>query len=296
MDFKGLAPKVNEIFDKISKLDCIKEYTLIGGTALSLQLYKRLSEDLDFCKWTTSPKNKEKLEVNWPGIKKELEEKIGPIDKVDVLGFDQVNFEVKGVKLSFYANNHNTSPITTPVHIHNNIKAADVETIGAMKMEVMLRRSTFRDYYDLNSIIGSGKHLNSMIDKASKYSGGLIKPANIRAFISNGANFTKEANFSLLQPKVDVSPEQIAQNIVQTLKKENPLDLSEAIYKNNYKKVKEIVNREPGIVSEKHLKLLADMKNDKLPISPEIERFIGQQVKQEQNKNIHNPKDKGISL
>lgn len=48
---KGLATKTQKIFDKVSNLECIKEYTLIGGTALSLQIHNRLSEDLDFCKW-----------------------------------------------------------------------------------------------------------------------------------------------------------------------------------------------------------------------------------------------------
>lgn len=295
MTFSGLAPKVSEIFEKISQLDCIKDYTLIGGTALSLQLDKRLSEDLDFCKWTTSPKN-DKQEVAWPVIKKELEEKIGKVDKTDILGLDQVNFEVKGVKLSFYANNHNTSPITNPVPIHNNIKAADIETIGAMKLEVMLRRRTFRDYYDLHSIIESGQHLNNMIDKASKYSGGTFKPSNIRTFITNGSNFVKEQSFNLLEPKYDVNSEQIAQKIVETMKRENPRDLSDAIYSNNYKKVTEIINREPGILSEKHLKLIADMKKDKIPLKSEIDSFIQQQFKQEQNKQMSSSKNNSINL
>lgn len=42
---KGLAPKTEAIFEKISKLDCLRPYTLVGGTALSLQLGTRLSED-----------------------------------------------------------------------------------------------------------------------------------------------------------------------------------------------------------------------------------------------------------
>ncbi|MDD4116365.1 MAG: nucleotidyl transferase AbiEii/AbiGii toxin family protein, partial [Massilibacteroides sp.] len=32
-------------------MDSIKPYLLVGGTALSLQIENRLSEDLDFMRW-----------------------------------------------------------------------------------------------------------------------------------------------------------------------------------------------------------------------------------------------------
>lgn len=61
---KGLAPKTLSVFNKICLLDCIKPYTLVGGTALSLQIANRLSEDLDFMSWKLS--KDEKREVDWP--------------------------------------------------------------------------------------------------------------------------------------------------------------------------------------------------------------------------------------
>ena len=45
---KGLAPHTLQVFEAVSKLDCIKSYLLVGGTALSLQMGTRQSEDLDF--------------------------------------------------------------------------------------------------------------------------------------------------------------------------------------------------------------------------------------------------------
>ena len=51
---KGLAPHTLQVFEAVSKLDCIKPYLLVGGTALSLQMGTRQSEDLDFMKWRTS--------------------------------------------------------------------------------------------------------------------------------------------------------------------------------------------------------------------------------------------------
>lgn len=86
---KSLAPHTGQVFEAISKLECIKPFTLVGGTALSLQIEKRQSEDLDFMKWLT--KRNEKPEVDWPSILKELE-CIGTVSGYDVAGFDQVAF------------------------------------------------------------------------------------------------------------------------------------------------------------------------------------------------------------
>lgn len=67
---KGLAPHTASIFEAISRLECIKPYVLVGGTALSLQLGTRESEDLDFMSWRQF--RNEKREVDWPRIKREL--------------------------------------------------------------------------------------------------------------------------------------------------------------------------------------------------------------------------------
>ena len=64
---KSLAPHTGRVFEAISRLECIKPYTLVGGTALSLQIEKRQSEDLDFMKWLS--KRGEKPTVDWPFIR-----------------------------------------------------------------------------------------------------------------------------------------------------------------------------------------------------------------------------------
>lgn len=61
---KGLAQKTYSIFDSISRLECIKPYVLVGGTALSLQLGTRESEDLDFMSWRKSRNDKQEVRTN----------------------------------------------------------------------------------------------------------------------------------------------------------------------------------------------------------------------------------------
>lgn len=203
----GLAPHTTAIFDKAIQLECIKPYCLVGGTALSLQLGTRLSEDLDFMRWRT--KKEERMEVAWKQIEKELSS-IGEVQSMNLMDIDHVEFIVSGVKFSFYACNR-YSPVTSPVEFAGNLKLADITAIGAMKMEVMLRRSNFRDYYDIYSIIKSGVDINELILKAIKYSQHQLKTKNLLAILTNSNRFTRDAHFNQMQPIHDVSPVDIEQ-------------------------------------------------------------------------------------
>lgn len=213
----GLARHTAEIIEAVSKLECIKPYVLVGGTALSLQLGTRQSEDLDFMSWRTS--KSQKCEVNWPQIKKELET-VGNIDKCDILDFDHVEFIVNGVKISFYAN-PNYSPLKTSIPFLNHIVLADKTSIGAMKMEVMLRRSTFRDYYDIYSLLEAGENLMEMIQIALKYSGHRLKTKNLIAMLTRSDRFIPDDNFVSLSPTYHITPADIEKRIIDELLKYN---------------------------------------------------------------------------
>lgn len=195
-------------------MECIKPYILCGGTALAMQIGHRKSEDLDFMMWRIS--KTEKPEVNWNLIEKELTDKIGPIESFNMLGFDQVEFRVKGVKFSFFVS-ENHSPVSTPVNYMGNIRLADIESIMAMKMEVMLRRMKFRDYYDIYSILKEGHSINDGIEKARKYSRFRLSTKNLVAMLLAG-QFIPDDNFSTLEPKYDVGKEEIRNYILQKLK------------------------------------------------------------------------------
>lgn len=209
----GLAPHTKQLFEAVSRLDCIKPYLLVGGTALSLQIENRQSEDLDFMKWRTS--KAEKMEVAWYQIEKELAT-IGDIQHKDILDIDHVEYLVSGVKFSFYAC-PKYSPVSEPVDYLNNLKLADVKSIGAMKMEVMLRRSNFRDYYDIYSILKYGVPVNDLISLALSYSGHKLKSKNLLAILTNGSRFTRDACFEQLEPVYDVTALEIEDFIKSSL-------------------------------------------------------------------------------
>lgn len=210
---KGLAPHTLRVFEAVSALECIKPYILVGGTALSLQIGTRQSEDLDFMKWRTT--KDERPEVDWYHIEKELST-IGEVQSRNLLDIDHVEFLLEGVKFSFYSS-PKSSPVKSPVPCLHNLKLADVKSIGAMKMEVMMRRSNFRDYYDIYSILRTGVPIKEMITLALDYSGHRLKSKNLLAMLTNGSRFVRDAHFEQLSPLYQVTTEDIENYIKDCL-------------------------------------------------------------------------------
>lgn len=211
---QGLTTNIEAIIELVSLLECIKPYILCGGTALAIQIGHRKSEDLDFMMWRKS--KTEKPEVNWNAIERELKEKIGEIENFNMLGFDQVEFVVKGVKFSFFVSD-NLSPVTAPIDYIGNIRLADIESIMAMKIEVMLRRMKFRDYYDIYCILQEGYSIHKGIEKALKLSRHRLSSKNIIVMLLGG-QFFPDDNFVTFEPKYDVTKEQIRDYIMRKLK------------------------------------------------------------------------------
>ncbi|GHT29768.1 hypothetical protein AGMMS49574_07430 [Bacteroidia bacterium] len=211
---KGITEKMDAIIEKVAAMESIKPYILAGGTALAMQIGHRKSEDMDFMMWRKS--KTEKPEVDWTAIEKELKEKIGEVESFNMLGFDQVEFAVAGVKFSFYVSD-NFCPVSEPVPYLGNICLADIYAIMAMKMEVMLRRMKMRDYYDIYAILKEGYDISKGIEAALKYSQHKLSTKNIVMMLLSD-RFMSDENFEQLDPKYKVSKEEIRDYILQKLK------------------------------------------------------------------------------
>ena len=125
---RGIAEHTEAIIERVSRLECIEGWTLVGGTALAIQLDHRKSEDLDFMRWQTH--KGEHMEVDWPKIRKQLET-VGDVRSMDILDRNHVEFVVAGVKLSFYAR-ESKSPVKAPIPFLNHIVLADVDAIASL--------------------------------------------------------------------------------------------------------------------------------------------------------------------
>lgn len=203
---KGLSPDTEQVFNLIKRDELLKDYILIGGTALSIQIHHRLSEDLDFCKWQDDPGILNK-EISWPEIERNF--KLSGTVKTDILDLYQVNFSLNGVKISFYSNALASSLEIQTSLVFDKIRLADIKSLGAMKLEVMSRRNLFRDYYDIYSILREGIRLKDLVGLCGTYSRHRMKSKTILSILSNSSLFKYEENFDLLEPKYQVNSKDI---------------------------------------------------------------------------------------
>ena len=127
---------------------------------------------------------------------------------MDILDHNHVEFIVAGVKFSFYAR-ESKSPVNHTVPFLNHIVLADMEAIAAMKMEVMLRRSKFRDYYDLYCIFQQQPDVMKFVRAAGEYSNHTLKSKNILAMLTDHRRFGEDQNFAQLEPLYSISAQEI---------------------------------------------------------------------------------------
>lgn len=164
---RGLSEPAAKIIEPFSHLNVLRDYQLIGGTALAIKIHHRLSEDLDFCQWV--PKiTSAKYGVNAKDIHKELKTLFGDVD-INHLGFSQVNYYIKnpGVKITFYHTDLK-KPSDSPTELIGNINVAALEVLGGSKIYVTTQRREIRDYYDIYVLIDKNHlTLGKMLAKAS---------------------------------------------------------------------------------------------------------------------------------
>ena len=122
---------------------------------------------------------------------------------------------VKGVKISFYVSDK-LPPQMVPIDYQGNIKLAPIDAILAMKLEVMLRRMKFRDYYDVYCIVKNGGDILEGIDSAIKYSRFRLKRKNIVTMLLGG-QFSKDSNFKQLNPIYDITEEQMREYLLKKM-------------------------------------------------------------------------------
>jgi hypothetical protein len=221
---KGLSKEAAEIIDRFSTIEALQDYYLIGGTALSLQIHHRLSEDLDFCKWIPDASNV-KYAVDPSLFRNELINRFGDIQE-NHFNFLQVNFLIKNpyVKITFYHTDLN-KPEITPIALINNIQMANLKVLGGSKMYVITQRKTIRDYYDLLTLLKEGHTtLQDMLLVAKSLSKD-AKPKKI-ADMMDKISFTQSEidRFEALEPKYKITSaeythffQHLSQEILATL-------------------------------------------------------------------------------
>ena len=202
----GLRQETIPVFEAVSQMETIKGLYLCGGTAQSLQMKHRKSEDLDFELLGT---RKERPMLDFSAISNEVTS-VFPNCRKEFLGKNQLQIFVNGnVKLSFFRP-QNSVPELGKGFVYNNIVTPSLQELLGMKLFTITVRSAFRDYYDIYALLKEDYDLAKGVDYAGKFSRHTIHSKFIYSILLNENYFNKPEGFSLLEPKYDVSTAEIA--------------------------------------------------------------------------------------
>jgi predicted nucleotidyltransferase component of viral defense system len=132
-----------KVLNEFRDQNFISDYTLVGGTALAIQIQHRFSEDLDFVF------DKEELSIN--SIKRNIN-RIFPDHRIIRQNHKwQIDFIISGVKVTFFS----TGAVAVPFPVKDYsfgldaLNIANAKVIAVLKFSTIAQRNTIRDYFDL---------------------------------------------------------------------------------------------------------------------------------------------------
>ena len=150
-NLKCLLPKTETLLLKmIDNCSFLEKYVLVGGSALSMHLCHRKSEDLDFF---TYEDNFDKQEIFTYIQNFENKEILNQSD-------EQIDVLLDGVKVTFF---NAQWGFLKPVKI-KRFNLSTLEAIAAMKINVLFLRAKYRDYYDIYFLVKKSMSLKKVFE------------------------------------------------------------------------------------------------------------------------------------
>jgi len=120
----------------------LADFSLVGGTALSLRYGHRKSVDLDLFASSEFDVNKviAALERTFPAIYRHIS-----TNSIGIFGYIE-NVKIDLVKYHFH-------PVIAPVIVEDDIRFLSNEDIMAMKINAILRRGVKKDFWDIAELL-----------------------------------------------------------------------------------------------------------------------------------------------
>lgn len=175
-----------------------KDFCLIGGTAVSLQLGHRRSIDFDLA--TTSTLDREKI--------RRIIRETNKIEAVAVNEPEELTLVVNGVKMTFLQYPFN---FVAGVTYQKNIQMPDILALGAMKAYALGRRAKWKDYVDIY-YIAKVKSFMEIVARAKKIFKTEFNERLFREQICyfNDVNYSEEVDY---MPGFEKSEEEIQESL-----------------------------------------------------------------------------------
>jgi predicted nucleotidyltransferase component of viral defense system len=175
----AMPTRTRHVYQALAKEPLMDGFVLIGGTALSIQIGHRLSEDLDF--WLpAAAMSKERVDailthLGAQGMHHEFATPAWKLTQARINGIDLLaqsrDHVVDGVKVTFFARDD------TPYRHFAGMKRiagkagfeiAHKDTIFAMKSWLISQRIRSRDLFDLMTLMQRGKTLQDILDTGAQ--------------------------------------------------------------------------------------------------------------------------------
>lgn len=156
-----------------------KDFYLVGGTAIALQLGHRRSVDFDL--FTEKPVRNQSILNN---ILKSFK-----INSTLVSRLDELTLMINKVKITFFRYPY---AISCPKEFGYKLKMPDILTLAAMKAYALGRRAKWKDYVDLYFVMKDFFCLGEIADKAKKIFGNEFNEKIFRAQLC----YFKDVDFS----------------------------------------------------------------------------------------------------
>ena len=156
LHYSTIEPRTLDILKGLMQIPALKDFNLVGGTALSLYYGHRLSVDLDLFS-TTSFENEtiiQPIEEKFPGFTYR-----NTHNPIGLFGF------IDQVKVDFVKHHHFS--LIENINLFDGIRICSEPDIIAMKIAAILKRGVKKDFWDIAELL---KHysVQDMINFYSK--------------------------------------------------------------------------------------------------------------------------------
>jgi len=174
-----MPERTRRVFHALAREPLMQGFVLIGGTALSIQIGHRLSEDLDF--WLPgAAMSKDRVDavlsnLGKAGFHHEFVTPAWKISQARINGIDLLSQSrdhiVAGVKVTFFARDdvpYRHFASLPRIEGQAQFSIGDEETLFNMKSWLISQRVKSRDLYDLMVMMQRGQTIQDILDAGAK--------------------------------------------------------------------------------------------------------------------------------
>ncbi len=162
-----------------------RNFYLVGGTAVALQIGHRRSIDFDLFT------NEETLDLI--SLKKKYKE-VDLKKRIIYEAFDQMHLQVKDAKVAFFTYPYRIEP---ELSFEKICRMPNLLALSAMKVFALVGRAKWKDYVDLNFLLKSFFSIEQITKKAEEIFGDLFSSKLFRQLLSyfEDIDYSEEVEF-----------------------------------------------------------------------------------------------------